>query len=67
MRHVVAQPKEARAKARRGAERARRDWTWDRAAAIAAERLRALIARGADPATASTANAASAASQELAQ
>jgi glycosyltransferase involved in cell wall biosynthesis len=42
LRHVVAHPDEARAKARRGAERARRDWTWDRAAAIAAERLRAL-------------------------
>jgi glycosyltransferase involved in cell wall biosynthesis len=42
MRHVVAHRDEARAKARRGAERARRDWTWDRAAAVAAERLRGL-------------------------
>lgn len=47
LRHVFAHRDEARAKARRGAERARRDWTWDRAAAIAAERLRGLIARGA--------------------
>ena len=46
MRHVVANPAEARAKAMRGAERARREWTWDRAAAIAAERLRSLMARG---------------------
>jgi glycosyltransferase involved in cell wall biosynthesis/ubiquinone/menaquinone biosynthesis C-methylase UbiE len=45
MRHVVAHPGEARAKALRGSERARRDWTWDRAAAIAADRLRGLIAR----------------------
>jgi glycosyltransferase involved in cell wall biosynthesis len=45
MRHVVAHPDEARAKARRGAERARTEWTWDRAAAVAAERLRRLVAR----------------------
>ncbi|HTD36055.1 MAG TPA: methyltransferase domain-containing protein [Candidatus Limnocylindrales bacterium] len=43
MRHVVAHRDEARAKALRGAERARHDWTWARAAAIAAERLRALV------------------------
>jgi glycosyltransferase involved in cell wall biosynthesis len=43
MRHVAANRDEARAKARRGAERARRDWTWERAAAIAAERLRVLV------------------------
>jgi len=48
MRHVVANRDEARAKARRGAERARREWTWDRAAEIAAVRLRALIARVAE-------------------
>jgi glycosyltransferase involved in cell wall biosynthesis len=42
MRHVVEHPEEARAKARRGAERARRDWTWDRAAEVAAARLRSL-------------------------
>jgi glycosyltransferase involved in cell wall biosynthesis len=51
MRHVVTHREEARAKAARGAERARRDWTWDRAAAIAAERLRGLIARGAEAPT----------------
>jgi glycosyltransferase involved in cell wall biosynthesis len=45
MRHVVAHRDEAKAKALRGSERARRDWTWDRAAEIAAERLRGLIAR----------------------
>lgn len=45
MRHVAEHRDEARAKALRGSERARRDWTWDRAAAIAAERLRALVAR----------------------
>jgi glycosyltransferase involved in cell wall biosynthesis len=48
MRHVVAHRDEARAKGMRGAERARRDWTWDRAAAVAAERLRGLIARAAE-------------------
>ncbi len=47
MRHVFAHRDEARAKALRGAERARRDWTWQRAAAIAADRLRAL--RGSSP------------------
>ena len=45
LRHVATHPGEARAKALVGSQRARRDWTWDRAAAIAAERLRALIAR----------------------
>jgi len=43
LRHVVAHPEEARAKGRRGAERARTSWTWDHAAAIAAARLRALL------------------------
>jgi glycosyltransferase involved in cell wall biosynthesis len=43
LRHVAANRDEARAKAARGAERARRDWTWDRAGAIAAERLRRLV------------------------
>lgn len=43
MRRVVAHPDEARARAQRGAERVRRDWTWANAAEIAAERLRALI------------------------
>jgi glycosyltransferase involved in cell wall biosynthesis len=43
MRHVVTHRDEARAKALRGAERARRDWTWDHAAEIAAARLRALM------------------------
>ena len=42
MRHVVTHRDEARAKARRGAERARTEWTWHRAAEIAAERLRSL-------------------------
>jgi len=50
MRHIVEHRDEARAKARRGSERARRDWTWDRAAAVAAQRLRGLIARGAEAA-----------------
>ncbi|HYZ15540.1 MAG TPA: glycosyltransferase [Candidatus Acidoferrum sp.] len=45
MRHVVAHPEEARAKGRNGADRARRAWTWEHAAAIAAARLRALAAR----------------------
>lgn len=43
MRHIASDPTEARSKAGRGAERARREWTWDRAAAIAAERLRRLV------------------------
>ena len=42
LRHVAANPAEARAKAMLGSQRARRDWTWERAAAIAADRLRAL-------------------------
>ena len=42
MRHVVEHPEEARAKARLGAQRARNDWTWDRAAEVAAARLRSL-------------------------
>ncbi len=50
MRHVVAHRDEARAKGRRGAERARTAWTWDHAAEIAAERLRRLAGRGAEPA-----------------
>jgi glycosyltransferase involved in cell wall biosynthesis len=45
LRHVAAHPDEARARAARGAQRARTDWTWERAAEIAAQRLRALIAR----------------------
>ena len=45
MRHVAAHPGEARAKARRGAQRARTEWTWERAGTIAAERLRALLQR----------------------
>ena len=44
MRHVAAHAAEARAKGRAGAERARRDWTWARAADVAAARLRALTA-----------------------
>jgi glycosyltransferase involved in cell wall biosynthesis/ubiquinone/menaquinone biosynthesis C-methylase UbiE len=43
LRHVAAHPEEARAKGRAGAERARSAWTWERAAEIAAERLRALV------------------------
>ncbi len=50
MRHVVAHGDEARAKAARGAERARREWTWDRAAAVAAERLRRLVRSGSEAA-----------------
>ena len=50
MRHVAAHPDEARAKARLGAERARRDWTWERAAAVAAERLRRLVRGGSEAA-----------------
>jgi len=45
MRHVVAHRDEARAKALRGPQRARRDWTWDRAATIAAERVRRRVRR----------------------
>ncbi|HEY4441411.1 MAG TPA: glycosyltransferase family 4 protein, partial [Candidatus Elarobacter sp.] len=44
LRHVAAHPDEARAKGARGAERAHAAWTWEHAAAIAAERLRALTA-----------------------
>ena len=43
LRHVASHRDEARAKATRGAERVRREWTWERAAAIAAERLRRLV------------------------
>ena len=50
MRHVVAHGDEARAKAARGVERARREWTWDRAAAVAAERLRRLVRSGSEAA-----------------
>ncbi len=46
MRHVAANPGEARAKAKLGSDRVRRDWTWERAASAAAERLRRLAARG---------------------
>jgi glycosyltransferase involved in cell wall biosynthesis len=42
MRHVATHAGEARAKAQRGSVRARRDWTWTRAAEIAAARLRRL-------------------------
>ena len=42
LRRVAGDPGAARAKARIGSERARTAWTWDRAAAIAADRLRAL-------------------------
>jgi len=42
LRYVATHADEARAKARRGSERARRDWTWERAADIAAARLAAL-------------------------
>jgi glycosyltransferase involved in cell wall biosynthesis len=42
MRHVATHAAEARAKALLGSERARRDWTWARAAEIAAARLRRL-------------------------
>jgi glycosyltransferase involved in cell wall biosynthesis len=45
LRHVAEHPDEARAKARLGSERARRDWTWERAAQTAAHRLRALVGR----------------------
>jgi glycosyltransferase involved in cell wall biosynthesis len=48
MRHVVAHRDEARAKGLRGADRARSAWTWDRAAAIADERLRRLAPRRAE-------------------
>jgi glycosyltransferase involved in cell wall biosynthesis len=48
LRHVVAHADEARAKALLGSERARRDWTWDRAANIAAERLRRLASSGSE-------------------
>ncbi|GAC1580087.1 MAG: hypothetical protein NVS3B7_14480 [Candidatus Elarobacter sp.] len=44
MRHVVEHRDEAREKARRGSILARTAWTWERAAAIAADRLRALRA-----------------------
>ena len=50
MRHVVAHRDEARAKALRGAHRARTQWTWARAADVAAGRLRRLTGRGAEPA-----------------
>jgi glycosyltransferase involved in cell wall biosynthesis/SAM-dependent methyltransferase len=50
MRYVVAHRDEARAKAARGAERARREWTWAKAAAIAAERLRKLVRSGSEAA-----------------
>lgn len=46
LRHVAQHPEEARAKARLGSERARRDWTWERAASVAAERLRRLAPAG---------------------
>ncbi|HEX3468381.1 MAG TPA: glycosyltransferase [Candidatus Elarobacter sp.] len=49
LRRVAAHPDEARAKARRGSDRVRRDWTWERAAAVAAERLRRLIAAESEP------------------
>jgi glycosyltransferase involved in cell wall biosynthesis len=49
LRHVVANRDEARAKARRGSDRVRRDWTWQRAAEIAAERLRRLASTDYEP------------------
>ena len=42
MLHVFAQRDEARAKGQAASERARRDWTWKRAAEIALEHLRTL-------------------------
>ena len=42
LRHLAAHPEEARARGAAGARRARDHWTWAHAAAIAAERLRAL-------------------------
>ena len=45
LQHLAAHPDEARAKAALGAERVRTQWTWDAAARIAADRLRALRAQ----------------------
>jgi len=42
MQHVYAHPDEARARGTAGAQRARDHWRWAHAAAIAADRLRAL-------------------------
>jgi len=45
LRAVAADPERARVKGRAGAARVAERWTWDRAAVVAAERLRALRAR----------------------
>lgn len=45
MRHVFDQRAEARARGRAASDYARREWTWDRAAQIAAERLREVASR----------------------
>jgi glycosyltransferase involved in cell wall biosynthesis/Tfp pilus assembly protein PilF len=46
MKWVIAHCEEARATGRRASEYARREWTWDRAARIAAERLHELLDQG---------------------
>ncbi len=45
MRLVIQQPEAARTKGRAASEYARREWTWERAAQIAAHRLQSLAAR----------------------
>jgi glycosyltransferase involved in cell wall biosynthesis/tetratricopeptide (TPR) repeat protein/SAM-dependent methyltransferase len=45
MRHVFEHRDEARARGQAASEIARRDWTWDRAAQVAAQRIRTLVAR----------------------
>ena len=46
MKWVVANANAAQAKGRLASERVRQDWTWERAAAVAAERLQALAQTG---------------------
>jgi glycosyltransferase involved in cell wall biosynthesis/Tfp pilus assembly protein PilF len=45
MRWVVANPGEARSKGRAASDYVRANWTWERAASVAARRLRDLVAR----------------------
>jgi glycosyltransferase involved in cell wall biosynthesis/Tfp pilus assembly protein PilF len=45
LKHVVSHRDEARARGRAASDHVRREWTWERAAQIAAQRLRALAAQ----------------------
>jgi FkbM family methyltransferase len=45
LRRIIAQPEEARNKGRAASDYVRREWTWERSAAIASQRIQDLIER----------------------